>query len=254
MFIRAYLRASTDDQDASRARDYLETFVSGYGKAIASCYMENASGSHADRPELIRLLKDARRGDVLLVESIDRLSRMDDQAWRSLKTAIDNRGIRIVSVDLPTSHQGMTAQSGDEFTDRMLAAINYMMIDMMAAIARKHYQQRRLRQAQGIEKAKASGVYKGRPVDADSTPSGHSAHQHPDTRSTLIRTGSRSAATQVCIVSLKPLPTSISLRACASTRPLVRSDKRCAPDGRGSHRPRSDRRSTHAICPPAFGW
>ncbi|RMU59439.1 hypothetical protein ALP29_04930, partial [Pseudomonas syringae pv. avii] len=45
MFIRAYLRASTDDQDASRARDYLETFVSGYGKAIASCYMENASGS-----------------------------------------------------------------------------------------------------------------------------------------------------------------------------------------------------------------
>ncbi|EGH26646.1 resolvase, putative, partial [Pseudomonas amygdali pv. mori str. 301020] len=44
---------------------------------------------------------------MLLVESIDRLSRMDDQAWRSLKTAIDNRGIRIVSVDLPTSHQGM---------------------------------------------------------------------------------------------------------------------------------------------------
>ncbi|ARD10451.1 recombinase family protein [Pseudomonas savastanoi] len=167
MFIRAYLRASTDDQDASRARDYLETFVSGYGKAIASGYMENASGSPADRPELIRLLKDARRGDVLLVESIDRLSRMDDQAWRSLQTAIDNRGIRNISVDLPTSHQGMTAQSGDEFTDRMLAAISYMMIDMMAAIARKDYQQRRLRQAQGIEKAKASGVYKGRPVDAE---------------------------------------------------------------------------------------
>ncbi|RMT52325.1 putative resolvase, partial [Pseudomonas amygdali pv. myricae] len=76
-----------------------------------------------------------------------------EAGWRSLKTAIDNRGIRIVSVDLPTSHQGMTAQSGDEFTDRMLAAINYMMIDMMAAIARKDYQQRRLRQAQGIEKA-----------------------------------------------------------------------------------------------------
>ncbi|RMM81437.1 hypothetical protein ALQ72_02523 [Pseudomonas syringae pv. maculicola] len=48
MFIRAYLRASTDDQDASRARDYLETFVSGYGKAIASCYMENASGRPVD--------------------------------------------------------------------------------------------------------------------------------------------------------------------------------------------------------------
>lgn len=167
MFIRAYLRASTEDQDASRARQYLEEFVAGHGKAIASSYMENASNSHADRPELIRLLKDARRGDVLLVESIDRLSRMDDQAWRSLKAAIDSQGVRIVSVDLPTSHQGITAQSGDEFTDRMLAAINYMMIDMMAAIARKDYQQRRLRQAQGIAKAKPTGVYKGRPADQE---------------------------------------------------------------------------------------
>ncbi|MFJ5299180.1 recombinase family protein [Pseudomonas sp. NPDC088368] len=167
MFIRAYLRASTEDQDAGRARDYLEEFVSGHGKVIAASYMENASGTHADRPELIRLLKDSRRGDVLLVESIDRLSRMDDQAWRSLKSAIDSRGIRIVSVDLPTSHQGITAQSGDEFTDRMVAAINYMMIDMMAAIARKDYQQRRLRQAQGIAKAKGAGVYKGRPVDVE---------------------------------------------------------------------------------------
>lgn len=41
--------------------------------------------------------------------------------------------------------------------------------------------------------------------------------RHQATRSTLIRPGSRSAATQVCIVSLKPLPPSISLHACAST-------------------------------------
>lgn len=47
-----------------------------------------------------------------------------------------NKGARIVSVDLPMSHQGITAQSGEEFTVRMLAAINYMMIDMMEAIAR----------------------------------------------------------------------------------------------------------------------
>ena len=33
-------------------------------------------------------------------------------------------------------------------------------------------------------------------ADADSTPFGHSAHADPDTCSTLIRTGSRSAATQ----------------------------------------------------------
>jgi len=167
MFVRAYLRASTEDQDASRARDQLEEFVASHGKVIAASYMDNISGALADRPELQRLLNDARRGDVILVEAIDRLSRMNDQDWRALRTAIDSRGLRIVAVDLPTSYQGLTLPSGDEFTDRMLAAINSMMTDMMAAIARKDYLQRRHRQSQGITKAKAAGVYKGRPADLE---------------------------------------------------------------------------------------
>ncbi len=49
----------------------------------------------------------------------------------------------------------------------MLCAINSMLVEMMAAIPRKDYDQRRDRQAQGIEKAKATGKYQGRPVDED---------------------------------------------------------------------------------------
>ncbi|CRM38657.1 recombinase family protein [Pseudomonas sp. 25 R 14] len=167
MFIRAYLRASTEEQDAGRARASLEQFASDHNKVIASVYLENASGATADRPELVRLLKDARKGDVLLVESIDRLSRLPVEDWQKLKTAIDSKGLRIVALDLPTSHQGMQDTKGDEFTGRMLGAINSMLVEMMAAIARKDYEQRRERQAQGIEKAKAEGKYQGRPVDAD---------------------------------------------------------------------------------------
>ncbi|MBF8774455.1 MULTISPECIES: recombinase family protein [Pseudomonas] len=167
MFIRAYLRASTDEQDAGRARTSLEKFASDHNKVIACEYLENASGAAADRPELLRLLKDARKGDVLLVESIDRLSRLPADDWARLKSAIDAKGLRIVALDLPTSHQGMRATKGDEFTDRMLAAINSMLVEMMAAIARKDYEQRRERQAQGIQKAKAEGKYQGRPVDEE---------------------------------------------------------------------------------------
>lgn len=167
MFVRAYLRASTSEQDASRARDALEQFATEHGQRIANEYLENESGAKADRPELLRLLKDARKGDVLLVESIDRLSRLPADDWAKLKAAIDSKGLRIVALDLPTSHQGIADTKGDEFTNRMLAAINGMLVDMMAAIARKDYEQRRERQAQGIEKAKAEGRYKGRPVDAD---------------------------------------------------------------------------------------
>ncbi|WP_252090306.1 recombinase family protein [Pseudomonas sp. MWU13-3659] len=167
MFIRAYLRASTDEQDAGRARAHLEKFASDHNKVIACEYLENASGAAADRPELLRLLKDARKGDVLLVESIDRLSRLPADDWAKLKGAIDAKGLRIVALDLPTSHQGMRDAQGDEFTGRMLAAINSMLVEMMAAIARKDYEQRRERQAQGIQKAKAAGKYQGRPVDEE---------------------------------------------------------------------------------------
>lgn len=167
MFIRAYLRASTVEQDASRAREALEQFAASHDRQIAAQYMENASGAKADRPELLRLLKDAQKGDVLLVESIDRLSRLPAEDWQKLKGAIDSKGLRIVALDLPTSHQGMADTKGDEFTGRMLAAINSMLVEMMAAIARKDYEQRRERQAQGISKAKEQGKYKGRPVDAD---------------------------------------------------------------------------------------
>lgn len=166
MLIRAYLRASTAEQDARRPLESLRRFSDDHGHPIAATYAENVSGATAERPELLRLLRDALPGDVLLVESIDRLSRLPAADWSRLKTAIADKGLRIVALDLPTSYQGMTS-TADEFTSRMLAAINSMLVDMMAAIARKDYEQRRERQAQGIEKAKADGKYQGRPVDVD---------------------------------------------------------------------------------------
>ncbi|WP_083007097.1 recombinase family protein [Halomonas sp. GT] len=166
MYIRAYLRASTEDQDASRARDQLTGFAKDQSRNIASYYMENVSGAKTERPELRRLLNDAQPGDVLLVEAIDRLSRLPREDWKQLRAEIEIKGLRVVAVDLPTSHQGMKDTTGDEFTARMLDAINGMMLDMMAAIARKDYEDRRHRQAQGIVKAKEQGIYKGRPKDA----------------------------------------------------------------------------------------
>ncbi|PIL20308.1 hypothetical protein P775_10175 [Puniceibacterium antarcticum] len=165
MFIRAYLRASTKDQDADRARTDLEHFVSVRGTKIASYYVENESGAKLERPELMRLIADCQTGDVLLVEQVDRLSRLNAKDWDKLKSVIGAKRVRVVALDLPTSHQLMQPEA-DEFTARMLDAINGMMLDMLAAIARKDYDDRRRRQRQGIEQAKAGGVYRGRPEDA----------------------------------------------------------------------------------------
>jgi DNA invertase Pin-like site-specific DNA recombinase len=166
MFVRAYLRASTSDQDANRARDQLRAFAAERGLAIAAWYVENESGAKLARPELFRLLADAHPGDVLLVEQVDRLSRLTAEDWERLKTELTARRVRVVALDLPTSWMMATA-SADEFTGRMFEAINGMLLDMLAAVARKDYVDRRRRQAQGQAKAKLEGRYKGRPEDAD---------------------------------------------------------------------------------------
>lgn len=49
----------------------------------------------------------------------------------------------------------------------MIESVNRMLLDMLAAAARKDYDDRRHRQAQGIALAKAAGVYKGRPEDTE---------------------------------------------------------------------------------------
>jgi DNA invertase Pin-like site-specific DNA recombinase len=102
MFVRVYLRASTDDQDANRARDQLRAFTAERGLTIAAYYVENESGAKLGRPELFRL--HAQPGDILLVEQVDRLSRLTAPDWERLKAEIAARHLRVVALDLPTSH------------------------------------------------------------------------------------------------------------------------------------------------------
>jgi DNA invertase Pin-like site-specific DNA recombinase len=133
---------------------------------IAAKYIENESGAKLARPELFRLLEDAEPGDVLLVEQVDRLSRLTAGDWQKLKDQLSAKRIRVVALDLPTSWI-MTTGNGDDFTARMFDAINGMLLDMLAAVARKDYDDRRRRQEQGQAKAKAEGRYKGRPEDTE---------------------------------------------------------------------------------------
>jgi DNA invertase Pin-like site-specific DNA recombinase len=161
MFVRAYLRASTNQQDATRAREQIDAFAAERGLQIAATYIENESGTKLARPELFRLLSDARPNDICLLEAVDRLTRLTAADWEKLKTELAARRVRIVALDLPTSWMMLDTRA-DDFTARMFDALNGMMLDMLAAIARKDYEDRRRRTAQGRERAKAQGLYQGR--------------------------------------------------------------------------------------------
>ena len=162
MYIFGYLRASTSDQNAKRAQNALQEFVQQKGHRVAGWYIENESGASLQRPELLRLLDDTATGDAIIIEQIDRLSRLDEKSWFTLKEMLNKKELKVISLDLPTSHIALSTQVTDEFTTSMLKAINNMMMDMLAAIARKDYQDRRRRQAEGIQKAKEEGKYRGR--------------------------------------------------------------------------------------------
>ena len=81
----------------------------------------------------------------------------------AVEEELQSRQLRVVALDLPTLW--MMVKSDDAFTARMFEALNGMMLDMLAAIARKDYDDRRRRQMQGIAKARTEGRYRGRPED-----------------------------------------------------------------------------------------
>lgn len=102
-FIRAYLRVSTVGQDVMRAKNEIEAFAQQHNQLIAAYYFEKFTGTSLDRPELNRLLEDAQHGDIILIESVDRISRLKGSDWQQLKSLIESKGVSVVALDLPTS-------------------------------------------------------------------------------------------------------------------------------------------------------
>ncbi|KVD22358.1 hypothetical protein WI80_28695 [Burkholderia ubonensis] len=177
MAIRAYLRASTADQDADRARDSLTRFVAEHGASITAFYVENASGTKLNRPALDDLLDESHPGDVLLVEGIDRLTRLTQDDWEALKKRIEDTGLLICAKYVPMTHKLLTATQGqrkDWTHDATEKALRGLMVELAAAKAREDYEVRRERAEQGIARRKARDAagetlragYAGRKADA----------------------------------------------------------------------------------------
>ena len=151
MSTRIYLRASTKDQDAERALQILQDLNQNLNLGKTIVYVENYSGTKLDRPELNKLLSEANQGDTLLVESIDRLSRLTQRDFQELKRRIQEKGLRLVVADLPTTYQMI--QTSDSITHSILELINNMLIDLLATMARLDNEKRIERIKQGLARS-----------------------------------------------------------------------------------------------------
>jgi DNA invertase Pin-like site-specific DNA recombinase len=143
MLVRAYLCASAADQDFDSARADMEASASDRGVKIAAFYIENESPVGLQRPELFRLLSESYEGDVLLMEQIERLTRLNVTDWNKLKAELHARKMRVVSLDLPTSWTMVNA--AEELDPRMFDAMNGVMLEILDVVARKDFTDRRRR-------------------------------------------------------------------------------------------------------------
>lgn len=148
--IRIYVRASTKDQDAERALDDLKEFANRIQDGLEA-YIENESGTKLDRPILNQLLKEAEYGDTLLIESVDRLSRLKQEEFEILKRRIKDKGLKLVVADLPTTH--VLLNTSDTITGSILNLVNNLLIDLLATMARLDNEKRIERIKQGLERS-----------------------------------------------------------------------------------------------------
>lgn len=160
---RIYQRVSTLGQDLSRQQQLVTDAVAA-GFYVAGVYSEKISGTIESRPELNRLIADLQPGDVVIAESLDRISRLPVAEGEALIARITERGAKIAVPDL-IDLSDIIASSTDPLVQIVLEANQKMMLKIALHMARKDYEQRAIKQASGIAVAKAKGLYKGRKAD-----------------------------------------------------------------------------------------
>jgi DNA invertase Pin-like site-specific DNA recombinase len=135
-----YARVSTNDQDAAAQVAALK------GAGCERIYREKASGGRWERPELRRLLDQLRKGDVLIVWKLDRLSRsLRDVLTIMERIAEANAGFRSLTEAVDT-----TTPAGR------------MMMHMVGAFAEFERAMLRERTKAGLESARRNGRIGGR--------------------------------------------------------------------------------------------
>lgn len=150
-----YARVSSKEQNLDRQ---ISAFKS-LGAADRDIVTDKESGKDLERAGYQALKTTMlRRGDTLIIKSLDRLSRNKTDIHSELRYFKEN-GIRLKVIDLPTTM--MDLPDGQEWVFDM---VNNILIEVLGTIAEQERETIRKRQAEGIQAAKANGKKLGRPA------------------------------------------------------------------------------------------
>lgn len=149
-----YARVSSKEQNLDRQ---LAAFAA-LGAQEREIITDKESGKNLDRNGYTAL-KTAllRRGDTLVIKSLDRLSRSKHDIKNELQYFKEN-GIRLKVLDLPTTM--IEYPAGQEW---VLDMVNNILVEVLSSIAQQERETIHQRQAEGIATAKEKGKHLGRP-------------------------------------------------------------------------------------------
>ena len=147
---RIYCRVSTVQQDLTRQMALVE-WAEQRGYYVAKVYAEKASGRTANREKLAEMIDDLKQGEVVIVENIDRLTRLPIKEAEKLIGRIKAKGARLAMpgvVDLDDLYPA---------DGIVMDTVQDLLLKIAMKSASDDYELRRERQAAGFARARAEG-------------------------------------------------------------------------------------------------
>lgn len=150
--IYGYVRVSSKDQNEARQLAALAAF----DILPQNIYMDKQSGKDFDRPKYKRLMRKLKPGDLLIVQSIDRLGRNYEEILEQWRVITKEKRTDVLVLDMPLLD---TRAQGRDLTGTFIADL---VLQILSYVAQTEREMIRKRQAEGIAAAKARGVQFGR--------------------------------------------------------------------------------------------
>lgn len=162
MKVYGYHRTSTKEQHLDRGIEGITSFCEKQGLKLEKIYTDQQTGKNFDRPRYTVLKEDVLwDGDVLIIKEFDRLGR-DKQASLKELRELQEMGVKVVFLDIPTS---WILATGNVDNKPIMEMINNILIEVYSTIAQQEIERKEVRQREGIEAMKARGEWDkyGRP-------------------------------------------------------------------------------------------
>lgn len=150
--VYGYVRVSSADQNEARQLDALRSA----GVPPENIFVDRQSGKDFNRPSYRKLMHRLRRGDVIVIQSIDRLGRNYEEILEQWRMLTKQREVDISVIDMPL----LDTRRGHDLMGTFIADL---VLQILSFVAQNERESIRRRQAEGIAAAQARGVRFGRP-------------------------------------------------------------------------------------------